>query len=372
MRTRSGSRMGLLLALSLVAALPPATTAASAPEPGSALDPMAAAADLLGDATSTIAGLGASVTTTLDGVVAAGLGPCGKSGALRMGDDGRLTVLLLGSDYRKRPFIGERMDTIIVATRRPNGRIAMASIPRDTVHFPLASGGTSGTARVNTLYYTYKRKGRFGPTRVDCQALNRFRADVAKALATEIDYYAMVRMWPMEELVDRVGFVTVDVRGPIIDGGYGKRGIFFPDRVDYNLKGRDRCGPRPDKCRSSLVYARSRGGTQAGRTNSDFRRAIRQQDLVFAAAQRVRDRGTGAPLGFLLRGIQDRIYTNVPKTSAAALAIHELLDGIRLAPRDQVVFGPAKWALTNSTTPLYTFRLRLGAVRSWVNVHFGS
>ena len=175
----------------------------------------------------------------------------------------------------------------------------MASIPRDTSWFPRAArngGGTSGAGRVNAMYYFYKRWSRFGPSAVDCRALDRFRADVAGALRTEIDHYAMVRMRPMVDLVDRIGPIRVDVPGPIVDTSYGRHGLFFPLATDYRLKGNPRCKPKPSRCRSTLAYVRSRSGREGSRYNSDFRRAYRQQDVVLQTARRVRERGTGAAL----------------------------------------------------------------------------
>ena len=84
-----------------------------------------------------------------------------------------------------------------------NGRVAMVAIPRDTVQVPLASGGHSGSRRVNTLYIGYKRRG--GAHGVDCNALNRVRLDIAKALGTQIPYYAMIRMDEFQELISQRG-----------------------------------------------------------------------------------------------------------------------------------------------------------------------
>ena len=61
-----------------------------------------------------------------------------------LGKDGRLTVLLLGSDWRKTGG-GERTDVMMVATIDPtNGLAAVASIPRDMERIPLAMAGRAG------------------------------------------------------------------------------------------------------------------------------------------------------------------------------------------------------------------------------------
>ena len=69
-----------------------------------------------------------------------------------MGSDGRFTVLLLGSDYRE-GIVGERTDAIIVATLDPaSGKVAMVSLPRDTINIPTAPG-EAYAERINTLYF---------------------------------------------------------------------------------------------------------------------------------------------------------------------------------------------------------------------------
>src|SRR6185436_15679865 len=68
-----------------------------------------------------------------------------------IGSDGRMTVLLLGSDYR-RGHAGNRTDTIIVVSFDPaTGATAALSIPRDTVNFPLP-GGSVYRPKINGLY----------------------------------------------------------------------------------------------------------------------------------------------------------------------------------------------------------------------------
>lgn len=372
----------------------PSGTAASAGF-GSLLDTartgLASLGAVAADAGETLAGAGTDAGLTLGGLaqtaadvgVASILGPCGKWGSPSPGDDGRYTILLIGSDYREhrkgRPnshYIGERTDILIIATRKANGDVAVASIPRDTVYFPRAAsngGGTSGTNRVNAMYSIYyKRYGKYGPTEVDCAGMDRFRADVATALGTEIDYWAMVRMIPFSQLVDSVGYVKVDVPGPIIDTYYGHHGVYFPNATDYTLQGNDACGPKPKKCHSGLAYVRSRHGTQAGSANNDFKRAYRQHDFIFAATQRVVERGNGTNLRNLMEAIRPKVFTSLPKTWDSMTVIYDLLKGIRMKPSDRVILGPSTYAYTDSTTPIYTFRMRLDKVRAWIDDHFGS
>ena len=68
-----------------------------------------------------------------------------------LGTDGRLTVLLLGSDYRP-AHPGNRTDAMMVVSVDPTtGRSGAFSVPRDIVDFPLPGRG-SLRGRVNGLY----------------------------------------------------------------------------------------------------------------------------------------------------------------------------------------------------------------------------
>jgi anionic cell wall polymer biosynthesis LytR-Cps2A-Psr (LCP) family protein len=366
-------RAGLLLALSLVT-VAPVDALASAPDVP-APTPVSLVSDLIDSAAGALSSAGEALGQTADQLIAGmepAAGPCSGTGGLKSGSDGRVTILLLGSDYREKPYIGERMDVIIVATRKANGQVAMASIPRDTAYFPLASGGTSGSSRVNTLYYRYKRSS-VGARKVDCRALKRFTEDVEKALATEIDYYAMVRMVTFAQLVDNVTAVYTDIPGPIVDPSYGRRGAYFPDANDWRLVGNTACrNKKSDPCHSALAYVRSRHGTQAGGSNNDFKRALRQHTFIFDAAKRVLSRGSGSNLSSLINATESRVWTNVPKNMTAGLDIYNLLkNGMSLANKDRVVFGPSTYAY-GLTNPQYAYKLRLKKVRAWINEHFGS
>jgi anionic cell wall polymer biosynthesis LytR-Cps2A-Psr (LCP) family protein len=363
-------RAGLLLALSLVT-VAPVDALASAPDVP-APTPVSLVSDLIDSAAGALSSAGEALGQTADQLIAGvapAAGDCSGSGSLRYGNDGRVTILLLGSDYRRKPYIGERMDVIIVATRKANGQIAMASIPRDTAYFPKASGGTSGSSRVNTLYYTYKRN-KSKTAAVDCQALNRFKSDVEKALATEIDYYAMVRMVTFAQLVDNVTAVYTDIPGPIRDTYYARRGAYFPDADNYRLEGNTACTVKKP-CHSALAYVRSRHGTQAGGSNNDFKRALRQHTFIFDAAKRVLSRGTGSNLSSLLIASNGRTWSNLPRNLTAGKQMYDLLQGTKLAAKDRVVFGPSTYAVGLSN-PQYAYKLRLKKVRAWINEHFGS
>jgi anionic cell wall polymer biosynthesis LytR-Cps2A-Psr (LCP) family protein len=382
MRQRS-PRLAALVASLLAVAMASSTLAQGAPDEvaGPPAIPVGAATTDAGSSLLSTLGITGALDTgarIVDGVThqvaqavtAAVSNPCSGSGStLRKTSNGSLTILLLGSDYRRRPYIGERLDTIIVLNVARNGRVAMVAIPRDTVQVPLAGGGTSGSRRVNSLYIGYKRSG--GTHGVDCNALDRVRRDIAKALGTEIPYYAMIRMDQFQQLIASVGGIRMRIKGTLIDYHHKgtRRDLYVPKSDSYWMYHGGTCGQRPKKCRNALLYARSRYGSEGGLPNSDFRRLRRQQEIVFYAIRRVVNRGRGTSLLSLLDNAKGRIYTNLPKTPGGARALYDVANrsGFRFASDDGKVFGPSRWA---SYVGRYTFKLRLSDVRQWVDNHF--
>lgn len=297
------------------------------------------------------------------------------------GSDGRLTLLLLGSDWRI-DLYGERMDVVMVVTIDPvTHRVSTASIPRDMVFIPRAAsngGGTSGTNRINAMYSIFYRKAGLRHTKVDLSALVKFKADVATLLATEIDYVAMIRFGDFTHLLDAIGGVDVSIPKAIKDTFYqapgehnGVRGVYFPVSSSWHLAGKVHCQPYPKKCHNGLAYARSRHGFVGTGYNSDFQRARRQQFLVQDGANKIVSLKS-SNLPSLLSSANGYIYTNLPRTLDAATQLYNLAAGSHLAAKDTVVFSPSKWAKDDASTPIYTFRPKLGAIRGWINDHFGS
>ena len=96
-----------------------------------------------------------------------------KGQPIDLGKDGRLTMLLIGSDLRPGGG-GERTDVMMVATIDPlTGKAAVASIPRDLSGIPLVGGSNSGDMRVNSIYYIRYRNPSLKHGRVDRKGLNR-------------------------------------------------------------------------------------------------------------------------------------------------------------------------------------------------------
>lgn len=258
-----------------------------------------------------------------------------------LGSDGRLTVLLLGSDYRP-AYPGNRTDAIMVVSVDPqSGRAAAFSIPRDTVEFPLPGGGVFAP-KVNGLYRHLET------TTGDAGAA--MKAVVGAAFDLEIDGYLFIGFAAVKEFVTAVGGIDVTLEEAYYDPEYwvsgSQRGWGLP------------AGTSHLDAKNALIFVRSRKG------DSDFGRARRQQLFVMAAAQKVR-RIDPARLAQLVEIASRTARTDLPLDRALdLLAVFRTAD---LADVRRTVFGPRAYADSRGGT---SFALKLDVCRAWIARNF--
>lgn len=258
-----------------------------------------------------------------------------------LGTDGRLTVLLLGSDYRP-AHPGNRTDAIIVVSVDPTtGEAAGFSVPRDTSGFPLGGGARYGP-KVNGLYaHLQSRTGNGGLA---------MRKSFAAAFNIEIDGYVFIGFSGVKQLVSAVGGVDVTLDKPYYDPFYW----VSARRQGWGLKaGTSHLGPD-----DALIFARSRKG------DNDFGRARRQQVLVLAALDKVRSRGIGS-LPKLLAIANKSVKTDLPLGRAEDL--FRIVAATDISAVDRTVFGPTKYAQGTGGS---SFQLRIDVCRAWIADNF--
>ena len=258
-----------------------------------------------------------------------------------LGSDGRLTVLLLGSDYRP-AHPGNRTDAIMVVSLDPTtGKAAAFSVPRDTSGFPLANGKRFAP-KVNALYQELQSTTGNGG--------RAMRDAFAKAFDIEIDGYVFIGFAGVKALIGAVGGVDVTLAKAYYDAHYWvnarTQGWGLP-------KGTSHLGPN-----DALIFARSRKG------DNDFACAGRQQQLVMAALDKARTLGIGK-LPKLLQIAKRMVRTDLPLARAADL--YQLLGTTDLAKVERAVFGPRTYA---DATGGSSFALNLKVCRAWINAHF--
>jgi LCP family protein required for cell wall assembly len=262
-----------------------------------------------------------------------------------VGKDGRFTVLILGTDKRK-GIVGERTDTMIVATLDPgSGQVAMVSMPRDTVDVPIAKNRVY-TDRINSLYYSFLQDS----GRKKQVALKKMREAFEFAYGIEIDHAAMVDFDGLFRLIDAIDGVDVKVESTLTDPGMHitKKGLRLK-KGDRTLDGK-----------TVLAFSRSR------HTTSDYDRSRRQQQVLAAAVDKIRDSGLEA-FPALIALVRKNVVTDIPLSAAPALL--QLAKGAGLMSAKNMVLEPGKFAHNGSI--LYTIVPNIGAVRAMMNKAFG-
>jgi LCP family protein required for cell wall assembly len=261
------------------------------------------------------------------------------------GSDGRLTLLLLGSDARA-GVVGERIDTIMAATIDPTtGRVAMASLPRDTVNVPIANGEVY-TPRINGLLQTFEMNGASRK-----EALRKTMRSFAHAFDTEFDGYVLIGFGGVRRLINEIGGVDVFMDRALWDPTMhvGKKGLKL--KAGWNHLDGNR----------ALAFARTR------HTDSDYQRAARQQQLVMATVAKVREMDPGALPALAAKALN---LVNTDLTIDHLSVLVQLAERARLKNYKGVVLGPSTYA--GSGPELYTIQMKIDAVRGMFDRLFGA
>jgi LCP family protein required for cell wall assembly len=212
-----------------------------------------------------------------------------------------LNILLLGTDARKDDVNPPRTDALVlVRLSRDTGRVSMLSIPRDLwVNYP---GG--GEGRINAAYAIGEtRYGEGGGAALA-------KSTVGRLLGLRVDHFVLINFQGFETLIDRLDGISIDVPASIYDPAY--------PTDDYNtISVRFTEGLQRMDGERALIYARTR------HADSDFGRNQRQQLVLVAIFDRIRERGLLQQLTSLddytgaLRGY---VQTDIPRGTMLALA----------------------------------------------------
>jgi LCP family protein required for cell wall assembly len=170
----------------------------------------------------------------------------------------RLTVLVVGADSNAaRRERGEDVNTdalMVVSVSADKSRIAIMSLPRDTVDIPMPDGSIYH-GKVNGI-----------AQRLGIEAL---RGAMATLIGQPIDKYVRIDMDDFAWMVDAVGGIDVEVETRISDSAVH----LFLEPGPAHLDGAQ-----------ALAFSRTRA-------DSDYRRAGRQQQVLVALARRWLDPG---------------------------------------------------------------------------------
>lgn len=223
----------------------------------------------------------------------------------------RVNFLLLGTDSREGEDGPPRADTIIVITLDPASRTAgMLSLPRDLwVNIP---GYASN--RINAAYELGEDRKRGGGPDLS-------RKTIEELLGVPIHHYALVGFQGFEKLVNQVGGVIIDVERPIKDNefpdqNYSLRRIFIQPGIQH-MDGT-----------TALWYVRTR------HADSDFGRARRQQQFLFALRKQALQLNLLPKLPAIISALADSIKTDLRPQDVIGLArIAKDIDTSRVVSR---------------------------------------
>jgi len=305
------------------------------------------------------------------------IGPLFPS-SIGTGSDNRLTVLLLGSDWRPRlAGTGERTDSMILMTINNSHQISAVSLPRDVGNVPIAPG-VIFKPKINGLFKYYKQA--YGSREA---ALEHMRQAFQYTFQIQIDYVVYIRFTGFERLVGNVGGVPVTVSSTVYDAKivderyptkqHGAKFLQSASTTElganapacYTVGSPINWAASPN-CTRALEYVRSRHGPG----NNDWVRARRQQNFIFAAIKRVIGRGSGANLEALRSSALSNsvdFYTTLPTSAGDAIAMFNLLNGATMP--NQAVLKPRKYASTVPGTSKQ--QLKIDVVRALMHSWFG-
>jgi LCP family protein required for cell wall assembly len=235
----------------------------------------------------------------------------------------RFTVLVVGSDSdsarRKRGADVNTDALIVVSVSADKSRIAMVSLPRDAVDIPMPDGSIYH-GKVNSI-----------ATRFGTETL---RGAMATLLNVPIDRYIRVDMDDFQWLVNSVGGIDVEVKTRLSDAHFN----FYLQPGPAHLDGLH-----------ALYYCRTR-------TDSDYARAGRQQQVILALVRKWLDPGLPA----LLEAAQHRASL---ETDIALDELPTLLEIGRRSATAQVtgtVLQPPRFS--------YFVGIEPNSIRGWVMI----
>ena len=215
----------------------------------------------------------------------------------------RLNILLLGVDTQGG---GYRTDTMITVSIDPvTKKVAMFSLPRDTVDVPLAPGpprslwGATYRQKINSLYVNNKGRSDIWPGKAGVRGYNALKSTLGELYGLDIKYFIAVDFKGFQAIVDAVGGVTVNVQVPVVDDTYpagaGKSlRLYIPNGLQHMTGAQ------------ALRYARSRN------TSSDFDRGARQQRILLSMREQADPTVLLPKLNELVGALKKAIKTDIP------------------------------------------------------------
>ncbi|MEK7547861.1 MAG: LCP family protein [Patescibacteria group bacterium] len=185
-------------------------------------------------------------------------------------------------------------DSIIVASIDNESKlITMVSIPRDLY----VKDPEVGNSRINEVYFNAKKY-----YESSSEGLSYMQKKVEEIMGIPIHYWIKLDFTGFKDLVDAIGGIDIYVKETIYDPYYPKDGTFLYETFSlpegqHHLDGE-----------TALKYARSR------KTTSDFDRADRQQQIIYAVKEKALQTKTllsKDKITAVLDAVKENIETNI-------------------------------------------------------------
>jgi LCP family protein required for cell wall assembly len=248
--------------------------------------------------------------------------------------DGRLNVLLIGSDAGPGRW-SQRADAIIlVSVEIATGRVAAFSVPRYTTLVPLPEPAASAfpcrclAEPINALFVFANQNPGLFPGEGDLKGWMAVSGAIEALFGVQLDGMAVADLNGFVRLVDAVGGITLDIKAEVYDDQYPDPNgvdiveIYFPVGVQ-RLDGWH-----------ALAYARTR------HQDGDVSRMRRQQEVVRALGHEL-SCNLLLNLPSVLEVARDTLWTNLP--------LEDVPDMLRIDPgpiESHVLFDIHNPALT--------------------------
>lgn len=215
-------------------------------------------------------------------------------------DDGVYTFLLVGRDHAS-----NSTDTIIVGKFDTNKHtIDMVNIPRDT----LINISWSGTPkRINAVYPGYVNGGNSG--------IDGLLPEIRKLIGFDVDFYAVVNLKVVEDVIDEIGGVYFDVPVDMHYDDYDQSFHVHVDKGYQLLNGYETLG----------VFRFRYGGyvdgvKTEGYPGGDVQRIETQQALLKAIAKQLLSLGNIPNLGNIINLCLENVETTLNSSNMAFFA----------------------------------------------------
>jgi polyisoprenyl-teichoic acid--peptidoglycan teichoic acid transferase len=287
---------------------------------------------------------------------------------LNWGSDGRMTVLLIGTDAGF-GRTGARADSMNVASVDiKTGRVAMFGLPRNTSNTPLgpktakALGKTTYNDLLNSLYTAGSKHPEIATDGGDPGA-EAVMETASIILGIKIDYYVVVDMMGLVDMVNALGGIDISLKTALhityapLNAGEAKKSYVFNVGINHldGLK--------------ALAYARDRSDSD------DYVRMGRQRCIIMAMLYQ--NSVTSLTLHFpaIASALEKSVRTNIPLGALADVI--KLRSKVKTSNMITVGFTPPDWVsgYVNGTNVLDFVKIKaavktiLNSPDSWIAAH---